>query len=130
MLLLTTFLTTTILLSLTALTIAIPQPFLINPAEGKKNIHASNILVCPKQPAAIDILCGGDGSSDRTGPMDKCYPRGAEHCKPSEVHEGRMMRCPYCRCHKGQFQCGDFVTVPGGELSREYFRDVGCNCDG
>ncbi|KAL9629927.1 MAG: hypothetical protein Q9204_005001 [Flavoplaca sp. TL-2023a] len=68
---------------------------MVNPKEGKKNISATDILACPSQPAAIDILCGGEGSSDTNGPMKRCYPRGAQHCDPSEVHESQVMHCPY-----------------------------------
>ncbi len=73
----------------------------------------------------MDIFCGGEGSSDRNGRMEKRYLRGAEHCAPGEAHEGGMMHCPCCFCTEGRFGYKEGLHVPDRELAVYYFRYVG-----
>ena len=96
---------------------------------GEYNESASDILVCPSQPKAIDILCGGILSSDRHGVMERCYPIG-DDCGFPERND-LILDCGVCMCHNGQFMCDDTIApLPGGEWSINYALDVGCNCNG
>lgn len=96
---------------------------------GVYNESASDILVCPSQPKAIDILCGGLLSSDRHGVMERCYPKG-EDCGFPEQNDG-ILYCGRCMCRNGQFICDAFMSdLPGGDWSMYYAQDVGCNCNG
>ncbi|KAL8735373.1 MAG: hypothetical protein Q9166_000918 [cf. Caloplaca sp. 2 TL-2023] len=117
------------LLAFPSILSASPTPQFITGVDktGKYKKSASDILVCPSQPLAINILCGGPDSSDRNGVMKKCVPLGSESIG--------------CLCQNGQFICsngaggaigGPWVAaeVPGGESAIDYFKDVGCNCDG
>ncbi len=96
---------------------------------GVYNESASDILVCPSQPQAIDILCGGLLSSDRHGVMERCYPKG-EDCGFPEDNYGIIL-CGRCMCRNGQFICDTHMSfLPGGEWSWYYAKEVGCNCNG
>lgn len=52
-----------------------PAAILFASPFGRLNMTATDILVCPKQPNAIDILYGGELRSDRDEPMRMCVPR-------------------------------------------------------
>ncbi|KAL8753642.1 MAG: hypothetical protein Q9199_004909 [Rusavskia elegans] len=67
---------------------------------GEFNETAADILVRPKQPKAIDILCAGKLSSNRTGVM-------------KDYSYAMVM--------------GD---VAGGESALYYARNIGCYCNG
>lgn len=95
---------------------------------GEWNMSASDIFVCPDQPKAIDLLCGGTLSSDRNGPMRACYARDDKGCDPNS--DELFQECFFCICRHGRFICDELATVPGGQSSLEYAEDVGCHCNG
>lgn len=84
------------------------------------NYDATNILQCPLQHGAEDILCAQEKSSKNAGPSNLralCNPRG------SAGKDGGV-----CQCKDGRWCCDPKVTVPGGEAAVDYFMDVGCDC--
>ncbi|KAK5172252.1 uncharacterized protein LTR77_003890 [Saxophila tyrrhenica] len=79
----------------------------------------SNVLSCPLQPGAVDILCSGPGSDLQGG---TCNPKGMDERPPSTL----------CYCTNGNFCCNlsGGMEVPGGENPVDYYNDVAWNCNG
>lgn len=81
---------------------------------GTPDVRASNILACPSQTGAVDILCSGENSKE-----------AGRLCFPQEEHQLN------CYCTMGQFFCpGEVPKVPNGQLALDCFEESGCNCAG
>ena len=82
---------------------------------GTANAQASNILACPSQVGAVELLCGGQSSNKGAGGL--CFPSGANQLS--------------CYCTMGQFFCpGEVPKVATGQSALDYFGESRCNCDG
>lgn len=89
---------------------SVPAAILFASPVGKLNMTATDILVCPKQTNAIDILCCGELSSDRHETIKVC---------PS-IQTPLFERCHWRRYSHGRFVCDEQAKVPGGEWAIEY----------
>ncbi|KAL8673437.1 MAG: hypothetical protein Q9168_002141 [Polycauliona sp. 1 TL-2023] len=84
---------------------------------GEWDDSASDILSCPINPAGIDILCGGELSSDRNGRMDYCYPKADECDIDDEYVFEYSQRLGYCvfTGYCGDQRAGSRYNSIGGE---------------
>ncbi|KAI9762019.1 MAG: hypothetical protein M4579_000655 [Chaenotheca gracillima] len=122
-----TALTKALFLGMVASVAALPQ--LALPGDNPRGIcfgpgggdFQTDIVACPAQPDAVNLICGGDGSNNIGGDGGDaiCYPQGQSSADTNG-----------CICLNGNFCCDNLAKVPGGESVGNYFTDVGCNCEG
>lgn len=99
-------------------------------------MHTKNVVSCPLQPGAVDILCGGEGSDPIGTPSGKCVPRGLDG-GPSAECDGAGNFCGSASAYVSILWRPETILtwnseliVPGGQHPVDYLNDVGCNCNG
>ncbi|CZT23491.1 uncharacterized protein RCC_09205 [Ramularia collo-cygni] len=99
-------------------------------SDGKEH---SDILSCPSQPGAVDIICPRVLSNGLSPPEEcKGLIGSGSYCDSwnSDRGGGKEDVQWWCYCINGNFCCGQNAEVAGGQDVVDYFNDVGCNCDG